>query len=209
MPDCTSWSSGISHIIVGNRTPVVRSVNHPCTDLVIPVSVTNTAVVTAVLIRPYRLRCRNYVNFGTTLCAPWLIFSWLRRKTFSDTLDSDLNCQWNRGLRVQDRSCEMMLLFVQQPTFDLSGECATNGMLSQKVPGMVILHCNGRYILQRLCNRLQSRTLAYTHTWSIYPAIVGSTDGRLLLESCGVWPLDSIWCPPWLRNLSPWGPYSE
>jgi hypothetical protein len=44
---------------------------------------------------------------------------------------------------------------------------------------------------------------------SIDPAIVGSTGGRLLLESSGVRPSHSIWCPPWLRNASPWGPFSE
>jgi len=51
--------------------------------------------------------------------------------------------------------------------------------------------------------------LAHTHTCSIYPAIVGSTGGRLLLESSGVRSSPSIWCPPWLRNGYPWGLFSE
>jgi len=64
-------------------------------------------------------------------------------------------------------------------------------------------------IWQCLPNHLQSRTLAHTHTCSIDPAILGSNGGRLLLESSGVWPSHSIWCPPWLRNASTWGPFSE
>jgi hypothetical protein len=68
-------------------------------------------------------------------------------------------------------------------------------------------------IWQRLNNHLQSmtraRTHARTHTCSIDPAIVGSTCGRLLLESSRVQPSHSIWCPPWLQNMSPWGPFSE
>jgi hypothetical protein len=41
---------------------------------------------------------------------------------------------------------------------------------------------------QRLLNHFQSRTLAHIHTCSINPAIVGSTGGRLLLESFRVRP---------------------
>ena len=66
-------------------------------------------------------------------------------------------------------------------------------------------------IWQRLPYQLQSSTLVHTHTHtcSTDPAIVGNTGERLLLESSGVPASHSIWCPPWLRNASPWGPFSE
>ena len=43
----------------------------------------------------------------------------------------------------------------------------------------------------------------HTHTCSFEPATVGSTDGSVLLESSGVRPSHSIWCPPWMWNASP------
>jgi hypothetical protein len=70
----------------------------------------------------------------------------------------------------------------------LKWECA---MGSQKVPGMVVLHCNGRtygndYLITFKVGRLRKHTHPHTHAGFIYPAIAGSTDGRLFLESSGV-----------------------
>jgi hypothetical protein len=83
--------------------------------------------------------------------------------------------------------------------------------VSQKVPRMVVLHCNGRTYgsIYLITFKVWTLRIVHTHTCSIDPAIVGSTGGRLLMESSGVRPSHSIWCPPWLRNVSPWGPYSE
>jgi hypothetical protein len=53
-----------------------------------------------------------------------------------------------------------------------------------------------------LSNHTHTHTHTHTQTCFIYPAIVGSTGGRLLLEFSGVGPSHSIWYPHWLRNVS-------
>jgi hypothetical protein len=61
-------------------------------------------------------------------------------------------------------------------------------MSSQKVPGVVILHCNARtYYNTHLITFTVGPLRAHTHTCSFDPAIDGSTCGRFLLESSGVW----------------------
>jgi hypothetical protein len=80
---------------------------------------------------------------------------------------------------------------------------------SQKVPGMVVLHCNGRTYGNDYLLTFKVGPLVRAHTCSIYPAVVGSTCRRLPLESSGVRPSHSIWCPLWLRIVSPWCPFSE
>jgi hypothetical protein len=71
------------------------------------------------------------------------------------------------------------------------------------------LHCKGRTYGKAYLNDLECRTFMHTNTCSIDSATVGSTDIRFLLESSRVRPTHLISCPPWLRNMSPWGPFSE
>jgi hypothetical protein len=78
-------------------------------------------------------------------------------------------------------------------------------MGSQKAPGIVVLHCNGR----TYCN-------PYAITFKIG---LLRTHTRLLHRSCHCWKasLGILWssvvafdfCPTLLLNVSPWGPYSE
>jgi hypothetical protein len=56
---------------------------------------------------------------------------------------------------------------------------------------------------------MHTHTHTHTHTCFIHLAIVGSTGSKFLLESSGVRPPHSIWCPPLLQNVSHWGPLSE
>jgi hypothetical protein len=62
-----------------------------------------------------------------------------------------------------------------------------NTMGSQNVPGMVVLHCNGRTQGNANLITFKVGTLC-TDTCSIDPATVWSTGGRLLFESSGVRP---------------------
>jgi hypothetical protein len=65
-------------------------------------------------------------------------------------------------------------------------------MGGQKVPGMVVLHCNGRTYGNAYLITLKVGPLS-THTLLLHrSAIVGSTGGRLLLEYAGVQPSHSI-----------------
>ena len=73
---------------------------------------------------------------------------------------------------------------------DTAGESSvTTG--TQKVLGMVVLHCNGRTYGNAYLITFKVEPLG-THTCSFDPAIVGSTGGRLLLEPTGVRPSHSI-----------------
>jgi hypothetical protein len=95
-------------------------------------------------------------------------------------------------------------------------EYSTGMAGSKNVPGMMIWHCNARiygnaYLITFKVWSLRActHTHTYTHTCSIDPATVGSTGGRLLLESSGVRTLHSFLCPSQLRNVSPWDPFLE
>ena len=72
---------------------------------------------------------------------------------------------------------------------------------SQNVPGNVVYQCNGwtydnAYLITFKAGPLRTHTHTHTHkhthTCSIDPAIVGSTGGRLLLESSAVRPSHSM-----------------
>jgi hypothetical protein len=67
-------------------------------------------------------------------------------------------------------------------------------MGSQKVPGMVVLHCDGRTYGNGYLITFKAGPLC-THTCSINTAIVESTDGRLLSEYFGVRLSHSVWHP--------------
>jgi hypothetical protein len=77
-------------------------------------------------------------------------------------------------------------------------------MGTQKVPGIVVLHCTGTtygnaYLIalkvEPLCSRSHTHTHTHTHTLththSLNPAIVGSTGGRHLSESSRVLSLEA------------------
>jgi hypothetical protein len=83
-------------------------------------------------------------------------------------------------------------------------------MGSKKVPGMVVLHCDGRrygnaYLIAVKLGPLgaHARTQTHTQACSIDPANVVSTGGKFILESSGLLPSHLICCPPWLRNIFP------
>jgi hypothetical protein len=73
--------------------------------------------------------------------------------------------------------------------FSKSGICINFNfytMGSQKVPRMVVMRCIGRAYGNTYINTFKVGPLL-THSYSIDPAISGSTDRRLLLETSGVW----------------------
>jgi hypothetical protein len=76
-------------------------------------------------------------------------------------------------------------------------------MSSQKVPGMSVLRCNDRtydntYLITFKVGPLH--THMHLLHWSCH--CQKHRGRRIHLESSGVRPSHSIWCPPWLRNLS-------
>jgi hypothetical protein len=72
-------------------------------------------------------------------------------------------------------------------------------MGSQKVPRMAVLRCDGTTCGNAYLITFKVGPLC-TYTRSIDPATVGSTGGRLLLESSRARPSHSIWCPPRIRK---------
>jgi hypothetical protein len=133
-----------------------------------------------------RVRAHTHTHTKSKLLYGWqsVSMSWFR--AHSGTCDQILLSVW----RFLSESCCLFSLGRPLWREDGSADCSAITQWYES-------HRTRNHTL------LSHLRLTDTRTCSIDPVVFGSTGGRLLLESSSVRSSHSIWCPPWVLNVSP------